>query len=218
MAFNRVNIDGTLVGGAERFTVGVAYQGSASSAVTDSGALSAWADRIMGAFNGAAGTWGPTLRANVGSTSTISRVRIYAYDAPGGSATALGQSSVASVAGSGTVLLPPQCSVVASLLTNVPGRRTRGRMYWPFLAGVISSGGTFAGPTSPANLAVAFASMLASIGNLAESTINPRPVIVSVAGNVVTPVTSVSVGNVIDTQRRRRDSIVETRSFANVPA
>jgi hypothetical protein len=114
------------------------------------------------------------------------------------------------VAGSGTTVLPLQSALVYTLVTARPGRSYRGRMYWPVLTQAIPADGKL--PTTSITLAaraLSFVQMLETLSQEAPLA-TMAPVVVSKAQNVVTEVTAVRVGNVVDTQRRRRDNLVET--------
>lgn len=113
--------------------------------------------------------------------------------------------------GIGTVKLPPQCAVVLSLMTAKAGRSGKGRIYLPLLGtnigpdGRIASGGTggVAGPG--ARLLTDINSALA-----ANQSGIPRVAVQSqAAGGGSSEVLAVRVGDVVDTQRRRRDALVE---------
>lgn len=109
--------------------------------------------------------------------------------------------------------LPPQNSIVASLVTPVSGRKGKGRFYMPappetlvsVPGGLLSSGAC-------TNQATAASTLLS---NLAIDQTVPIPIYLNaiVTGAPWTKygkVTGVRVGNVIDTQRRRRAQITET--------
>lgn len=216
MAYQRIHIDGTLGSGAEEFSTSFAVQSLGGDPVTDPAVLAAWADACLALWAPGTG-WPGDLRAMLGSTSAITTIRVYNYPAPGSAADALGQSSTAAVAGSGTVILPFQSSLVYTLRTARPGRSYRGRMYWPFVtASMLATGLVNTASTSLASRASSFAQMLA-----AHCTAGPLasldPMVASAATGDVTPVTSVRVGNVMDTQRRRRDNLVESFGSAAIP-
>jgi hypothetical protein len=100
--------------------------------------------------------------------------------------------------------LPPQCSNCVSTLSALATRSGRGRFYLPPLTITTMATGHASGATVTALVAGAKAMFDALIaGGLA-------PVLVNSTTKVVTPITSFKVGNVIDTQRRRRDKLVET--------
>lgn len=209
MPFQRIHIDGLLGSGAEEWSTSFAVQTLDGLGITDPVVLQDWATDIMTAWNVGTG-WQGDLRSMLGSTSSITGIRIYNYQSTTDPANALGQSTSAAVAGSGTVILPFQSSLVYTLRTQVPGRRTRGRMYWPFLtATMLATGQISTSVVTLAARASSFADMLNALCAAGPSGTH-IPVIVSKAGGTVTPVTSVRVGNIMDTQRRRRDALVES--------
>lgn len=108
--------------------------------------------------------------------------------------------------GSGPSLMPRYCSLVASFHSAFPGRRGRGRAYLPLLA----SGSTVAGGKVATSVAAAsaaawanyFTAINASDGT-ADGIASVRVVTVSKVVGLESPVVSVSVDNVPDTQHRR---------------
>ena len=125
------------------------------------------------------------------------------------------------VAGTGTPTKTPQDALVISLRTSTPGPSGRGRMYWPALGATLDT--QFA-LTSPTSLTVAGQSRtwLNAIGN----EINQWYVSIAAAKSVALSVrsikdavnrnvTSLQVGSALDTQRRRRDNLLET--YQSVP-
>lgn len=110
-------------------------------------------------------------------------------------------------------LLPLQNSVVVSTRTGTPGRRGRGRFYLPGV-GVNAMAAT--GLLATANQGVIRDAAVALIEGLAYSSstgpiINVRPIVTGKPYTDYSVIQSIQVGNVIDTQRRRRKSLVETR-------
>lgn len=211
MGFNRVVVDGSLCQGNEAFSCSFAFSGAGGAFVDDTGELASWAEAVMDDFALGSGAWGGTMRSQIGTGSTIDQVRIYAYETPGSPAVAVGESASAGSAGSGTITCPPQVACVFSLNTGIPGRRTRGRFYWPMLTATLTTGGLLNGPTTPANLALAGADMLEQIGAIPGLVPDLTPVVVSAAGGLITPVISVSIDTVLDTQRRRRDALTGSK-------
>lgn len=215
MPYNRVVLNGYLGAGAEAWSIGVNYAGPADNGVSDPSELQAWAEDILTAFGAGTG-WPGDIRNYWGSNGGLSNVKCYYHPTPGGAATAVGASTGSTVAGSGTVTMPPQCAMVVSLLTPFPGRRTRGRFYMPFLTASMTSSLRIGGAVTLASRATSMASMLNAIGAAAETLPDLEPVIVSAAGGTITPVSSVRVGDVMDTQRRRRDALIENYASASV--
>ena len=120
------------------------------------------------------------------------------------------RSPASPVAGSGSVNKPNQCAVVVTLITAVAGRRGRGRFYVPVLGGTITGANRVA-PTQRDSLADTAAAMLSGINDgLDNATYAARVGVQSQTGLSDAVVTSIRVGDVWDTQRRRRDNIIES--------
>lgn len=115
--------------------------------------------------------------------------------------------------GSGTNVLPPQCSLALTLTNSLPrGLATKGRMYLPGVAvGVNASGKVDA--LTVGTIADNLKAFFDSITNDADTP--GRPVLASVGrpplllGGAIRNVTTIKVGDVIDTQRRRRNALDE---------
>lgn len=148
------------------------------------------------------------LRANISSAGGINLVRTeYIAD---GALQVAGVATGAAIPGTGANNLPNQCSMVISLLTAQAGRSRRGRMYWPWL--VTPQGADGHVNTSTVQVfATAMGAALFTIG--ATSAGQPMQLVVhSRKLEEATLVTSLAVGNVIDTQRRRRNQLIESYS------
>lgn len=117
-----------------------------------------------------------------------------------------GAETVRTDAGTSTATcLPFQCAPVVSLRTATLSRAGRGRFYLPSLAVDQVDAGRMAGAaqTTLADAAELLLTGLTSAGGTV--------VIYHRANGTTTPVTSLDVGDVIDTQRRRRNKLVESR-------
>src|SRR4029453_8811607 len=110
---------------------------------------------------------------------------------------------------------PPQCPLAATLTTAKPrGFGSKGRMYLPGMTTSIDSSGKIPS-TNQANIANPFQTFMNTV--IGHTDI-PYPVIVNsrevagIPGHAAAffPVTGNKIGNVIDTQRRRRNGLVET--------
>lgn len=117
-------------------------------------------------------------------------------------------------------LVPNQCSVVISLRTAVPGARGRGRIYLPSLRAGTDVDGRFPSAQRDA-MATAAKTMFDGLNTAAENAGYAETNALCVASGVGLgsnpDVRNIRIGDVIDTQRRRRDSIVEaytTRELA----
>lgn len=115
--------------------------------------------------------------------------------------------------GAATGLSFPQISVVVSLLTDVArGYASRGRFYPPMSAVSLTSEGHIS-PGQCTEMASAATSLMTALttGPLAGW----KVVVASKAGGNARLVNAVAVGDVVDNQRRRRQSLVET--YTTVP-
>lgn len=107
-------------------------------------------------------------------------------------------------------MLPFQCAPAVSFRTAFATRWGRGRLYLPPpSAGVLS-----AGRLSTSAQATILSAMETLFAGLQGDGLTP--VIWSRTRLETTPIVSIDVGDVIDTQRRRRGSLVEERTSANV--
>lgn len=121
--------------------------------------------------------------------------------------------------GSAAPKLPAQAAIVGSLRTAVAGASGRGRIYWPALGATVATTLRLGTP-SASLVATAYKNYLTDIrAKIAAA----YPLIgfelaVRSARTKTTPhVTAIRVGNVIDTQRRRRDAFPEAYSTVSFP-
>jgi len=99
--------------------------------------------------------------------------------------------------------LPPQVALVATLRTALATRAGRGRIYLPpFAVSQMSSGRLLAATQGPC---------LTKVKGMFDTLISDghTPVLYGRTAHTVTPITTLALGDVFDTQRRRRDSYVE---------
>lgn len=111
--------------------------------------------------------------------------------------------------GNGSPSSPPQCTMVISLRTGLPGRARRGRMYIPTMAAVVGADALVS--TATQGLFADAAGTLMNSINDAGVVDNPYRLVVAsgVGSGALYPVQTIQVGRVIDTQRRRRNSLAE---------
>lgn len=102
--------------------------------------------------------------------------------------------------------LPPQIAVVVTLNTAILSRSTRGRYYLPAtISGSVTSVGRLATTDQAALLTALTTAHSNEIAAGCTLTVYSR------THRTVENVTDISIGNVFDTQRRRRDKLVEVR-------
>lgn len=113
--------------------------------------------------------------------------------------------------GTGSQGLPPQDTVVASLRTAQTGRRGRGRMYLPSFDRAAMSNLVISSTVanSTASAMKAFLEALTLDGS--ASGVWCAPIVTGAPYTAYGLVNTVQVGNVVDTQQRRRANITETR-------
>lgn len=121
--------------------------------------------------------------------------------------------------GAGTTMLPLQISIVNSLRTQQVGRRGRGRMFQPgatvsFLQATANPTG---GGTERGVVANAAATLMGDLTWTAGiGTAQTAPVVTGAPWVDYARVTQVRVGSVPDTQRRRRNALVEVVTSVDV--
>lgn len=200
---------GGRVAASQRWTIGIRANYTGPTGQPTGAALSAACAQLYTDFTNAA--WatsasGTTNLASVaGSASTFDIVRGYWYDAGTGPAVVAGVGQGTAQPGTGSSNLPPQCAIVATLLTGLAGRSARGRVYIPNRTVIVDASGNF--PTATASgIATSMANFLSLMRTRSVGTSLLVPVVQG--RNQVNPITAVAVDTIVDTQRRRRDKVV----------
>lgn len=115
------------------------------------------------------------------------------------------------LSGSGTPLRGAQNALVVSLRTNTPGGSGRGRIYWPAVGSSVDN--TLRFPSAAALTALTemrtYLNAMRSALATAFPTIGFDLAVRSRLTHTTPHVNKVQVGNVPDTQRRRRDNMTE---------
>lgn len=120
--------------------------------------------------------------------------------------------TVAAVAPATGAYWPNQNAIVVTLLTGTAGRSGKGRVYLPLLGNIIAADGHHG---AAASIATAFSTFLKDLNTgwaALPGSENERAVVGSRTAGFLSVITGVKVGNVVDTQRRRRSSVAETYS------
>lgn len=193
MALYRHTISGTFPG--EQWSYGFHSEGSLSVAAAQS-ALN------TGVINLYGGAYAATLCEDVVATT----LRTVELDQATGRQLTGAEDIVDYPGTSAATCLPFQCAPVVSLRTAQLNRSGRGRFYAPSLAVDQVAAGRMTTAAQTA-LADGFADLLAGITDAGN-----RVVIYHRGAGTLTTVTSLDVGDVIDTQRRRRNKLVEART------
>lgn len=181
----------------------------ATDVTPDSTQCLAIANAMMASISGSA-----TIKAALTNQDKYSSVRVSGYPALTGKATSSAESTASAVTGSGTNFPQmPQVAVVATLRTDSPGRSYRGRLYFPRPAvGGYSAGGQYTSPTALNGVIQELAQDVAVAA--AAQSISAAWCVYSRTLPALTPITSVSIGGEVDTQRRRVEA---KESYTNFP-
>jgi hypothetical protein len=209
----RLSIQGSLPGG-EVWSVNPAFHFNAALSPTWDQASG---DAIVAALiAGISSSEIPTaLRTLMSSTGFLTGYRLEGRDED---ESLLGVSEGlygAPVPGLGTYSKTNQAAMVISLRTSTPGARGRGRLYWPAVgASASSTTGRLSNPTTSdiANGASALLELISSIIDANAGVFPWTDVILgvrSLSDHQTRTVTRLQVGDIIDTQRRRRDTLPE---------
>lgn len=191
MALFRHVASGTYPGG-ETWSFTLHTQGSATIAAAEAAWLAAVLAGWTGHWDGLISTQVSWTGTSTASLDTVSLKQITRMaDVVTHPGTAVGEP------------LPAQCTTCVSTLSALATRSGRGRFYLPPF-GVASMSG---GRVLAASVTAAVAGAKAMFDSLLGAGL--QPVLVNKTTKVVTPVTGFKFGNVYDTQRRRRDKLVE---------
>lgn len=127
------------------------------------------------------------------------------------------------VPGSATATKSPQDALAFSLRSNTPGARGRGRMYWPALGATLTNQFVLSTPTTT-QAVTDMKTWLLAIGTQMNAyyigIADARRVALSVRSvtdHVNRDIVQLQVGSIMDTQRRRRDTLLETYASVAYP-
>lgn len=206
---NIVTVKGTAPQG-EVWSSGFAV-GDAAGAVTDDVAeLQEWCTAVAALWSDAnTNEWSATLANMLAAGWAISSLRIDAR-ASATETTAAAEAAISIPGSLPSGVLPRQTAVVASLRTARVGRSYRGRMYWPAPSAALEADTLRFSTQYCTDFGNAISDMF-SATTAAAPTEAAFPMVWSRKTNTVEAVTLIEVGDVPDTQRRRRDRLTEAR-------
>lgn len=173
----------------------------------------AMANTLLESVTGAAQTFWTAIQARVARGTRLNSVKVAPVDEDGryiDNMDSVIYDWETPLQGSGTNAHPPQVSVVASLTTGTRrGNATHGRMYLPLTAISINSNDFTISTGERQTIANAVKGLLNdSLGTIADVSLDP--VVMSNIGSGTTrTITTVAVGSIPDTQRRRRNRFAE---------
>lgn len=214
LSYVRVSIIGTLPGG-EVWSVNPVYDptaefGSTVNQTQLDAAAQAIANRSVPA----------SLRALMSASAQRTGARVEVRDDADDSLIGISiAGSATPLAGTGTLALPYQSASVLSIRTNTPGGSGRGRIYWPALGATLGGVGRLSTPIPSAALADFKAYLLGIRTDLATAfpTIGFDLAVRSKTTHTTPHAVRIQLGDVIDTQRRRRDAQVENYLTLDFP-
>lgn len=214
MAYLRVSILGTAQGG-EVWSINPTFDPEGElPGFPSQGPLDAAALAIANLNPGA------NLLAILSPALSITGARVEARDDTTDDLIAISnQSRTTPLPGTGTVRMPPQSAQVFSLRTNTPGGSGRGRIYWPIIGQTLGSDLRIGSSSVTTNL-TEMKTYLAAIESALEAAWPGSVFQLAVRSRATrsTPhVVRLQAGNVVDTQRRRRDTLAEVYSTVNYP-
>jgi hypothetical protein len=127
-------------------------------------------------------------------------------------------TKAAPVNGGGALAHPYQTSWVTSLRSGYPGARGRGRLYWP-ATGIAMNASTLRADAAALTSALSgVKTYLTAIGAAVAVSAGPADLVVwSRTGNAFHKITSLRSGDILDTQRRRRDALAESYTETSYP-
>lgn len=207
----RVTLSGTMFGGAEEWSTGffLGQEGSDATAPTQAGI-----DQIRDAW----ATFFASSTSYISSLYTFTQAKAAVIDDTGHTildSVKYSYPGTAVVGGRAAGHLPAQCALVVTLMSDRPrGKASKGRMYLPGIAASIGNNGKI-DATSAGAIATNLKTFFDSFASDADV---PDQLILAAKGTGAFPaltaqndyVEKIKVGDVIDTQRRRRNGLVET--------
>jgi len=152
----------------------------------------------------AGGGFYATLKLFNGGGVTLPLLRAYQYNG-GTKAAVQAEYNSAYTPTAGTPDKPNQVSIVTSLRTGLPGRSFRGRMYWPCTKVTMGTNGqTIAG------IGQEFSNGLATSFGTFNAEGWGKLVVCSPATSATHQITEIVTDDVLDTQRRRRNKVLDS--------
>lgn len=158
------------------------------------------------------------LRAVMNTATAVTGVRVEARDRNGILEAQAEATLAIPTAGNGGSNHPYQTSTVTSLRTGFPGGQGRGRLYWPATGANIVSTTLRMEGTQLTSLLSAVKTYLTAIETAVAASAGPCDLAVwSRTGSAFHAVTTIRQGDILDTQRRRRDALAESYQELSIP-
>lgn len=212
VARNRVILGGNL-GTDETWSIGLTMLPAGGVAESDQSVLEGWATAIQTAMAVAFPT---VLETALGNDNDLTDITVQYYGETGG-VVAQATATTTAVNGASSDFCPRQTAVVFSLQTGQPGGSFRGRTYWPGCGVQLGSNGRLATSTSNVQLLDGFIDLLDLLSAAFPGEDGAFVQVYSPTLDLLTAVSTIRCGDVPDTQRRRRDNMIESYASAGAP-
>lgn len=214
---NRVTISGTSFGGEEQWTTGF-YMGYAGGDADDP--TQELADEIALRWT----TFFTAANTKVNNNWKTTEIKVAKHSASGATdpSNVVYHTYPTPITGANvTPTFPAQIALVATLVSPVPrGLASKGRMYLPGITATVDGNGRMP-DTDRLNICTGLRTFLRALVDFAGT--DNVPLVVSkgreapfIGAPIAREVFSVRVGNVYDTQRRRRNALTEVYSNVNI--
>lgn len=193
--------------------------GPGTPALTDPEKLQTAANSIAALNSG--NVFPSDIRTMLSSSLSVTAIRVEHVTAAGELGGAAEAVLATPAAGSGTATRPLQVACCVTLNQGAAyGRTGRGRLYFPAISGpTIASSNLRIPPTTRVTIAAAMLTWFKAVADAVQAADDwiewdVRLVVHSKKLNTQRVVDNIAVGDVLDTQRRRRDSLRELRTLA----
>lgn len=207
----RVTLYGTVSDGLDIWTMSFAIDPQASRTQAQ---MNQTASQIRVIFLNEVWT-GAAISAYISDHTTFVGVRLDDVREPGGIVRqAVSDNAEPVTGGLAGSQLPPQIAEVISLRTGDPGRSRRGRMYFPPLGVAALFGDGTLHVSRRAELAQAMADFFTGVNG--DAFVASTAFVASDVLQALIAINEVRVGDIFDTQRRRRNALDESYSVASV--
>lgn len=158
------------------------------------------------------------LRAAFNNATAITGVRVEARDSDGTLRALAENTRGTPIVGTGIAAHPYQTSWVTSLRSTYPGGQGRGRLYWPATGVAIAAATLRPDSTGTGQMLSGVRQYLVAIQAAVAASAGPVDLAVwSRTGTAFHKITTIRQGDVLDTQRRRRDTLTESFTELGYP-
>lgn len=183
-------------------------------------AESAGTDLPLSVAQDAANNWNTSLSVNASfralysTTTTFSSAKAYIVESTTGKVVQSGVGGSQFTGSAATASFPPQLAVCVTIRTALAGASYRGRFYLP---APLTAEGTTTGRITGAAVTTLVTAMNQAATAITSTDTGVHVGVYSRVHHVFTAGTFFDIGDVFDTQRRRRDKLAESRQTSVIP-